>query len=118
MKNAPAIEIEEIHDIYRGFPVAAMPVSSSNPIELLDRPLVPNITGMGRAERLDDQKMDLFMRSCPGAVFDSLWNQNDLPFLDLDGMILETHLHSALHDIEQFIAVMMGVHNEFALDFR
>jgi hypothetical protein len=73
---------------------------------------------MGGAEELDHEHVRFFIRIGPGTMLDSPGHQDDLAFLDLDGFVLETHLHFALHDVEQFIAVVMGMLDEFPLDFR
>ena len=51
-------------------------------------------------------------------MLDAPGHQDDLTFPDLDGPILEAHFHSALDDIEQFVAVFVGVHDELALELR
>jgi len=73
---------------------------------------------MGRAERLDDEDMDLFRGIGPGAMLDAPGDEDDLAFPDGDDPILEAHFHVPLDDIKKLVGLLMDVKDELPLEFR
>jgi hypothetical protein len=88
----------------------------SDPLERVDRPLVPDVARIERRGRLEQQDLGLFLGDRP--MLDPAWDDEELAFLQPDLAIPEVHPESALHDQEQLILVLMMVPDELALEFH
>src|SRR5262249_28033173 len=79
--------------------VIPVPGSRSNPLEGVDRPLVPDVAGVQGRARLEEQDVRLFVGDRP--VLDPAGDDDQLALLQPDVAVAELHAEPPLHDQEQ-----------------
>lgn len=84
-------------------------------IGLFDGPIRLHTARVVDVLRFEQENPNFFV--CHGPVLDSLGHDNDLSRSNGHFSIAEFHGHAAPDHVEQFVLVIVGVPQEFALDF-
>ena len=86
----------------------------SDPLRLLDRPLVPHVAGVERRARLEKKQVDLLLDHRP--VLDAAWDDQKLPRLEPHIAVAKLQLETASEDQLVFVIVVMP--DELAFEVR
>jgi hypothetical protein len=83
---------------------------------MVDRAFAPNVTGVERGGRLEQQNVCLFIGH--GTMFGFPRNDDEFTFLEPHMTIAEFHAESTFNHEEKLIFLVMVVPEEFALEFN
>src|SRR5205085_9213170 len=84
------------------------------PLQLRDRPLVPDLTRVDRGFRLEQQDKGFLIRS--GTVLDAPRNDRELARSERNVTVAQLQLHASTDDEEQLVLVGMVVPDKGVLD--
>jgi len=93
---------------------------SLDALQVSNRPLVDDITGIQRGSRLEQHDPTLFFGN--RTVLNPTWNDDEFAFIDpllllAAVLVPRVHAKAALHDQEHFIFMIMMMPDEWTIEF-